>query len=41
MYLRTLEVDPAFLDFDPDILLKAIQTELVATVPQLDKLGKI
>ena len=41
MYLRTLEVDPAFLDFDPDILLKAIETELMATVPQLDKLGKI
>lgn len=36
--LRTLEVDPAFLDFDPNILLKAIQTELMATVPQLDKL---
>ena len=41
MYLRTLEVDPALLDFDPNILLKAIQTELMTTVPQLDKLGKI
>ena len=41
MYLRTLEVDPAFLNFDPNILLKAIQTELMTTVPQLDKLDKI
>ena len=41
MYLRTLEVDPALLNFDPNILLKAIQTELMTTVPQLDKLDKI
>jgi hypothetical protein len=36
--LRTLQVDPAFLDFNPHILLQAIQAELVATIPQLGKL---
>jgi hypothetical protein len=36
--LRTLQVDPAFLDFNPHILLQAIQAELVTTIPQLGKL---
>ena len=39
-YLRTLQVDPAFLDFNPHILLQAIQAELVATIPQLRKLSE-
>ena len=40
-YLGAFQVDPAFLDFNPHILLQAIQAELVATVPQLRKLKKI